>query len=731
MTTRRTSGQPTSEADLKPQPPRSTPRNNTLRRCWGALKETVDALGAAWDVYDNDAEYPSANPPRHSEARPPSTPTPPKRPSLDIFKTPPSRPLQESSQSHRSHYATLTHSPTTSRSSRRKRKTNPRHSTLTPTRRRNQKGDIDHSYSTDEDGCGPHARLLDRIFYQGPPQVLDDAVCVFACPQGELMVNTKPNDHHGRKEVTSEQPRNLSSSCATRASIDERMSVIPDKVDKTSLEQVCSDRSPSEASHLDEKDPKTTSPHSAHVTWEIKPRNHEYEMNRSDSRDTRAQNEGRTPTDPFSTTIAAPLRQLTERAVSKMPEAKYDMDAWSRDVARLGEIPSTGVLDGTMPTTCTSGVQSEYADSREDAIVQDQEVIDEWRGQVVPQEGFPNEALLDGRKLHMPHFETRKRRLQRRAASCVILSAEVPPERDTTDLLTTPLGPWWGTPTDDHELSGMAASGSEETLMSTFGISSDSRTADSHPGPILTSANDVMIRSAAMGSMSKLECTDAVVRRSAEAASRERLAYADDRNLWWHCVNNARDTPGSLCWTVMLDMCELPPDFQEDDDPRAPVNRCKSLHRAVYDFYSMCHGEGSDLNTPQRNLVHGYYMRKVEEHTKSVWESFMSRWVPNIKHFPPANPFTAAAEAYTQVAIKDHPRSGSMFRRKESPVNALSKYVTCMPKHAWRQKEDRMRFVLDNGLRCFAQLVFVRCQVMRFEIYLVKHPEVSVPAQLP
>jgi hypothetical protein len=437
------------------------------------------------------------------------------------------------------------------------------------------------------------------------------------------VVNTKPNYHDGRKEGTSEQPRKPSSSCRTRASIDKLMSVLPDEVDKASLEQLCSDRSPSEASYLDERDSKTTSPHSVHVTFDIQPQHRCNEMNRSDSRDTRAQNEGRTPTDPFSTTIAAPLRQLTERAVSKMPTARYDMEAWSRHVARLGEIPNTGALDGTLPTICPSGVQSEHPDSREDDVVQDQEVIDEWRGQVVPQKGFPNEALLDGKKLPMPHFETRKRRLQRRAASCVILSAAVPPERDTTDLLTAPLGPWWGPPTEDYESSGMMASGSEETLMSTFGIACDFGMADSHLDAMLSSANDVMIRSAAMGSMSKLGCTDAVVRRSAEAASRERLAFADDRNLWWHCVNNARDTPGSLCWTVMLDMCELPPDFQEDVETKAPVNRCKSLHRAIYDFYSMCHGEGSDMNTPQRNLVHNYYMRKVEEHTRSVWGSCM------------------------------------------------------------------------------------------------------------
>ena len=134
---------PASGDDSNPRPLNSTLRNNTLRRCWGALKETVDALGAAWDAYDNDAEASEANTSCRSDARPPSTPTSPKRPSLDIFETPPSRPAHESAKSYRTHYDTLTDSPTTSKSSRRKRKTNPRCSNPTPTRRRNQNVGID------------------------------------------------------------------------------------------------------------------------------------------------------------------------------------------------------------------------------------------------------------------------------------------------------------------------------------------------------------------------------------------------------------------------------------------------------------------------------------------------------------------------------------------------------------------------------------------------------------
>jgi hypothetical protein len=758
---------PASGDDSKPRPLNSTPGNNTLRRCWGALKETVDALGVAWDAYDNDSDDPEANSSCRIDAMPPSTPTSPKRPSLDIFKTPPSRPAHESSNSHRTHYDTIANSPTTPRSSRRKRNTNPRRSSQTPTRCRTQKGEIDHSYSTDEDDGGPHVRLLNRLFYQGPPQALDDKVCVFACPQSDVTEKTKPNNNDDKIELPPKQlairksirfggdyvypddiyppPVNPPSAhgnvesglvCGAGAPIDERLSVMSDDVDSASLESVCSDWSLSdqcgnENLSLDDEDPMPIDPHAAHETIESEVEHHD-ETRDADVRDTLAQLEGEAPVSAFSTTIAASLRHLTKRAVSKIGTARWDLDAWIGRVKSQGEILNTGVLDGTLPTRTPSGTQSFYADSDGRVPSGEEKKINNWRGKVVPLESVPNEALQDGKRIHMPRFETRKRRLQRQAASCIILSAAVPPERDTTDLLMTPLGPWWGPPTADCEPSDMAASGSEETLMLTFGVACDFGMADNHhPGSMISSANDVMTCSAAMGSMIKLESTDAVVRHSVETANRARLAIADDRNLWWHCVNNAKGDSGSFCWSVMLDMCELPPDFQDDGDIKAPVNRCRDLYRTIYDFYNMHHGDGSDMNIPQRFTIHNYYMHKLELHTRSVWETFMSRWIPDVKRFPPANPVTAAAEAYTQLAIKDHPRCGSMFHRPESAINALSKYVTHMPKNLWQRKQDKMRFVLDNGLQCFAQLVFIRCQAMRFEVYLVKHPDVVVPTQLP
>lgn len=733
MTSRRTSGEvlsPTSEDDSKPHPLRSTLRNNTFRRCWGALKETVDALGAAWDAYGNDAGDAEANASCCSHPRPPPMPISPRRPSLGMLHTPPPRPLRESSNPHRSHYDTIANSPTASRSSRRKCKTNPRRSIVTPSRLRNPKGDIDHSYSTDEDGCGLHARVLNRLFHQGPPQALDDEVCVFACPQAGLMEKTKP-DCHGKKRQTTVEPTVFKSSCT---SLGRRMSTFSlSEIDRASMEKLRSDRSICDDFHLDVEDSVPSKPRATNGTTDSEPENHDDGTNREDSQQTMARRAGTAPISCPSIDNANPLRRLTERAASKIPSAKFDMEAWNRHVGSQGDIPNKGMLDRTLPTGPRSGTQTSCTESQaiEDARVQQQEMMDTWRGQVVPQKSFPIEVLLDGKRLPEPRFETRQRRWQRRAASCIILSVAVPSERNTIDLLTTPLDPQWG-PKQDDEASSMSSSGPEETLMSIFGVSLDPGVADSHNEPtrVSSSADDVMSRSAAMGSMSKLDRTDAVARRLTETYSCLRLTFANDRNQWWHCVNNARAGSGSLAWTMMLDVCELPPDFQEEET-KAPVNRCKDLYRMIYDFYGMHHGDGSNINIPQRRSIHNYYSWKLEQHTRGVWAIFMARWVTNIKVFPPANPTAAAAEAYTQIAIKDHPRSGSMFRRPESPANALSKYVTFMPKHTWWQKEDRMRFVVENGLWCFAQLVSVRCKALRFETHLVKHPEVVVPTQLP
>jgi len=434
MTTRRSSGEvmpPASEDDSSSHPLILT-RNNTLRRCWGALKDTVDALGAGWDAYDYDDEDAEA-----SSSRSPPAPVSPKRPSLDIFKMPRSRPLQESSSSRRSHYDTLTNSPNTSRSSLRKHKRNPQRSTLTPIRRRNEKGDIDHSYSTDED-C-PHARVLNRLFYQGPPQALDDTICVFAYPQGKFVENTEPNWHDDKQQVKIETAKSLSP-CGSWA----RNGVVQDEVDRVSLELLRSDRSIRDESHLDREDSKPIHPRTTHEAVENEIGYHNDGTNREDSRHPMAHHVGR-GTIPCPLTV--PPRILTERAASKLPSARYNVGAWTRQchVGLQDYIPNTGTLDETHSTGPHSGTKSLKPESQsiEDARVQQQEIMNTWRGQVVPQTPFPREALLDGKRLPEPHFEMRKRRLQRRAASasCIVFSAAIPPERDTSDLLATPFGP--------------------------------------------------------------------------------------------------------------------------------------------------------------------------------------------------------------------------------------------------------------------------------------------------
>lgn len=218
-----------------------------------------------------------------------------------------------------------------------------------------------------------------------------------------------------------------------------QMPVFQNKIERASLEQLRNDRSVLDDSHCE--DPKPVHPQAAHGAIESELEHYDDGKNRKDSQDPMAHHAGSPPT-PCPPT--APFRLLTERAVSKIPSARYDMEAWSRQChAGLQEdIPNTGMLEGTHPTGPHSDAKSLKSESQSiiDARVHKQEMMDTWRGQVVPQKGFPHKALLDGKRLPEPHFETRKRRLQRRAASCTILSAAVPSERDATDLLTTPLG---------------------------------------------------------------------------------------------------------------------------------------------------------------------------------------------------------------------------------------------------------------------------------------------------
>lgn len=194
-------------------------QTNTLRRCWGALLEALDELGGIWDEHEDDSGHQEASPASPDRVRSEPTPVTPAKHSPDKFVTPLSHLRPSSWDGRPSHYDSLTSSPVAgSRSSKRGRKSRPRHKSPTPVRRKHDT-DIDPSYSTEDEGSDPHFRLRNKILQQGPPHFAQDNFHVFMYKSdsrtgsvGPDSENNKPNatqDHERRPSDRAELPVGL------------------------------------------------------------------------------------------------------------------------------------------------------------------------------------------------------------------------------------------------------------------------------------------------------------------------------------------------------------------------------------------------------------------------------------------------------------------------------------------------------------------------------------------
>jgi hypothetical protein len=183
------------------------PRKPTLRRFWGALKETLDELGDGWDGHDGDKEHEETLDPGVDRMRSVSASVTPAKQSSRESITPQTRLLLGSVKSRPSHYNTLRHSPVAdSRSSKWKRKSRLRYKSPTPVRR-NHESHIDPSYSTEDESNDPHSRLLNKLLAQDPSCFPQDDFYVFIYKQDSRTgsfdpgsENSKPNAN--RREST-------------------------------------------------------------------------------------------------------------------------------------------------------------------------------------------------------------------------------------------------------------------------------------------------------------------------------------------------------------------------------------------------------------------------------------------------------------------------------------------------------------------------------------------------
>jgi len=156
------------------------PSKTTLRRCWGALKETLDELGNVWDEHAGNNEHKEGVESGDDCVRSVSAPVTPVKQSPREPTTPKARLPPGSMGSRPSHYDTLTLS-RNSRSSKRKPKPRLRYKNPTPTRKHVR--DIDHTYSTEDESSDPHLRLLNRLLFPDPSCLPQDDLCIFMYKQ--------------------------------------------------------------------------------------------------------------------------------------------------------------------------------------------------------------------------------------------------------------------------------------------------------------------------------------------------------------------------------------------------------------------------------------------------------------------------------------------------------------------------------------------------------------------
>jgi hypothetical protein len=178
------------------------PPKNTLRRCWGALKETLDELVNVWDEDDGDNDHKEMVGSGVESVRSVSAPVTPARQSPHESTTPQTCILPGTMGSRPSHYDTLTCSPVAgSRSSRRKPKPRMRYKSPTPKRKHGL--DIDHSYSTEDECSDTHLRLLNRILLPDPSCPPQEDLYIFMYKQDSRTEYFDPN-RENTKPVTNQ-----------------------------------------------------------------------------------------------------------------------------------------------------------------------------------------------------------------------------------------------------------------------------------------------------------------------------------------------------------------------------------------------------------------------------------------------------------------------------------------------------------------------------------------------
>jgi hypothetical protein len=234
-----------------------------------------------------------------------------------------------------------------------------------------------------------------------------------------------------------------------------------------------------------------------------------------------------------SSILLDPEYQLTDENRDQLPRASHYVDDWLRDATPQGKISGDGTGHDMNDLPDRATPQSSMIPS-----------IDVLEGTTLSashqtQDQPPSYETLDP---VTPRRRKRFRQHLREHEKCIILSAAVPPERDTTDLLITPFMTFHHEPPVGSPRSTMVEQ--EGALMSVFGIEYRTVAAPHDTLGSFSCADHAMIQSADMGSTSMLTRIDTKTIDNHAATSRVKQANANANNISWHDLDDARKFVG-------------------------------------------------------------------------------------------------------------------------------------------------------------------------------------------
>jgi hypothetical protein len=236
-----------------------------------------------------------------------------------------------------------------------------------------------------------------------------------------------------------------------------------------------------------------------------------------------------------------PENQLTDENREMLPKATQRVKNWLRDTTPQGNISGDGTGHDMDDLPDHATPQSSMIPSID--VLEGTTLSGTQQTQTQPPSYETVDTAAPGHAPgHAPGQRKRWRHRLRDHEKCIVLSAAVPPERDTTDLLITPFMAFHHEPPVEYPRSTTVEQ--EEALMSAFGIDCSTLTAPHGAQGSFSCADHAMIQSAAMGSTSILTRIDTNTMEEHAATSRARHANANASNTSWHDLDDTRKLAG-------------------------------------------------------------------------------------------------------------------------------------------------------------------------------------------